>query len=59
MTRRHKLRGEEHHRARLSDREVELLRILHEREGWPYSLLMAKFEVSKTCVAKLCRYQCR
>ncbi|MGZ3184381.1 MAG: hypothetical protein ACXU8N_18245 [Telluria sp.] len=49
-------RGEEHPNAILTDGEVELLRRLREVEGWTYAALAAKFEVSKSSVAKVCQY---
>lgn len=51
--------GESHPAAVLADSEVDRLRELRERLGWPYSKLAEWFGVSKTCVAKLCRYELR
>lgn len=50
--------GETHHNARLTDAEVELIRSLHE-EGMSYSALVAKFDVSKSTVADICKYRRR
>ncbi|MDO9597260.1 MAG: hypothetical protein Q7J47_06020 [Azoarcus sp.] len=50
--------GERHHRSRLTDHEVELVRVLRE-EGLSFSLLAAKFEVSKSCVVGICHYRRR
>ncbi len=46
--------GEGHPRAVLTDRDVELLLELR-GDGFSYSWLAEKFEVSKSCVAKICR----
>jgi hypothetical protein len=46
--------GESHPRAVLSDHDVGLLLELR-AEGFSYGWLAAKFEVSKSCVAKVCR----
>jgi len=51
--------GEDHANAKLTDREVELIRTLHEVDGMSYSLLAKKFEISKSTVADICRYQRR
>ena len=50
--------GEDHPRARLTDGEVELIRLLHE-EGMSYTVLAEKFEVSKWAVGRICRYERR
>lgn len=46
--------GESHPRAVLTDHEVELLLELRD-QGFTLSWLAAKFEVSKSCAAKICR----
>lgn len=46
--------GESHPRAVLTDQEVGWLLELRE-EGFSLSWLAGKFEVSKSCVAKICR----
>lgn len=51
--------GQFHPRAKLTDREVELIRFLHENLGLGYAKLAAKFEISKTQAARICRYQQR
>lgn len=50
--------GEDHQRAKLTDAEVDLMRQLNE-EGMSYSVLAEKFEVGKTTVAEICRYEKR
>lgn len=45
--------GQDHHRAVLSDHEVQLLLEMR-GEGFSYEWLSAKFEVSKSCVQKIC-----
>lgn len=42
--------GQEHHNAKLTDREVELIREIHERGEMGYARLAAKFEVSKSAI---------
>jgi hypothetical protein len=51
--------GENHHKAKLSDREVELLRLMRERDGWSYARLAKAFEVTKACVQLICKYRRR
>lgn len=51
--------GEDHQRAVLSDRDVALMRDLHENHGWGYKRLSAKFECGRTTVRKICKYQMR
>lgn len=51
--------GEDHPNAELTNAEVDRLRRLHEDEGWSYALLAEKFEISKSAVAKICRYERR
>ncbi len=51
--------GQLHPKARLSDREVELLRHMREVDGWSYGQLALKFEISKDSVVRICRYRCR
>ena len=46
--------GESHPRAVLSDHEVDLLLEL-QAQGYSYRWLAAKFEVTKSCVAKIVR----
>ena len=48
--------GEEHPNAILTNEEVELLRHLREVDGLTYAALAAKFEISKSSVAKICQY---
>ena len=46
--------GEDHPGAVLTNHEVDLLLELR-GEGYSYGWLSVKFEVSKSCVAKICR----
>lgn len=48
--------GEDHPNAVLTNGEVELLRHMREVEGLTYAALAAKFEISKSSVAKICQY---
>lgn len=50
--------GEGHQRSKLSDHDVELIRELAE-DGMRYSLIAAKFEISKGTVGRICRYERR
>lgn len=50
--------GEDHQNAKLTNDEVELVRELH-RAGMSYKVLAAKFEVSKSLVAAICRWERR
>ncbi|MCG8994216.1 hypothetical protein [Laribacter hongkongensis] len=51
--------GQHHHRAGLTDADVELIRILHERDGLSYTALAYKFEVPKSTIAAICQYKRR
>jgi predicted DNA-binding protein (UPF0251 family) len=50
--------GEDHPNARLTDAEVERVRLLHE-EGMGYEALAEKFEVSRWTIGRICRYERR
>ena len=50
--------GEDHQRAKLTNKEVELIRELRE-EGLTYKSIADKFEIAKTTVAQICRYERR
>jgi hypothetical protein len=51
--------GEGHHNSKLSDHDVDLMRELREEHRLPVSALAEKFEVSKTLVKRICRYEIR
>jgi len=51
-------RGEDHPHAKLTRGEVELIRQLHD-QGMSYRKLAHKFEVSKHCIGRICRYERR
>lgn len=52
--------GGTHHRAKLTDQEVELARRMHEDDGgWTPTTLAEKFEVTPGCMSKLLRYKSR
>ena len=51
--------GQYHHNAVLTDTDVELVRILRERDGKPYGWLALKFEVPKSTIAAICQYKRR
>jgi predicted DNA-binding protein (UPF0251 family) len=50
--------GQYHHRAKLTDHEVELIRQLHE-EGLSYTQLAEKFDVGKSTIQDICTYRRR
>jgi hypothetical protein len=50
--------GEDHQRAKLTNHEVECIRSLHS-DGVDYLTIAEKFEVSKTLVARICRFEIR
>lgn len=50
--------GQDHHGAKLTDAEVELIRELRD-EGWTYACLAEKFETSKDTIAAICTYRRR
>jgi len=50
--------GQDHPRAKLTDREVELIRQLSE-EGMRYDVLAEKFEVSRWTIGRICRFEIR
>ncbi|NFV82111.1 hypothetical protein [Magnetospirillum aberrantis] len=50
--------GEDHPGAKLTDSEVELIRQLRE-SGMSYGVLADKFDVSKSCIADICKYRRR
>lgn len=51
--------GETHHRARLTDEDVDIIRDLHEEYGLGYKVLADKFEVSKSLIRYICKYERR
>ncbi|MDZ7918501.1 hypothetical protein [Rhodoferax sp.] len=46
--------GDSHPNAKLTDHEVDLLLSLRD-EGWPYSKLATKFEISKSQARNICK----
>lgn len=50
--------GQDHQRAKITDRDVELIRQMHE-DGLSYRLLAEKFEISKTLAFYICGFQRR
>lgn len=51
--------GETHHRSRLTDHDVDLIRELREDHGLTYQALAEKFECSKSTIRDICRYRRR
>lgn len=52
-------RGQRHPRAVLTDHEVELIRQLHERDGWGYNRISKVFGVPKRTVRDWLTYKFR
>lgn len=50
--------GEDHQGAKLTNHEVEMIRELH-AAGMSYTELSVKFEVSKSLIAQICRFERR
>jgi hypothetical protein len=50
--------GQDHHNAKLTNHEVELLLVMHE-DGWGYRRLSATFEVSKSLVRNIVKGKSR
>lgn len=50
--------GEDHQNAKLTNEEVETIRELH-HEGLSYKTLAMKFDVSKSLIAAICRFERR
>tara|TARA_R110001632_G_scaffold186305_1_gene306694 strand:- start:307 stop:582 length:276 start_codon:yes stop_codon:yes gene_type:complete len=50
--------GESHHRSKLSDQEVELIRLLRE-SGMQIKLIAKKFECTIECVRLIVNYKSR
>lgn len=51
--------GEEHHNATLSDDDVDMIRELHEEHGLSYNQLADKFDVPKSTIKSICKYDTR
>lgn len=51
--------GEDHHNAKLTNSEIERIRSLHEDEGLGYGTIAKLFEVNKSAIAKIRRYEMR
>jgi hypothetical protein len=51
--------GEDHPHAKLTDREVNKIRDLHEHYGFSYNEIAAMFNVPKPTIAAICTYRRR
>lgn len=51
--------GQDHPKAKLTDREVDRMRNMHENDGWGYRRLSVTFEVALATVKGICRYRTR
>jgi hypothetical protein len=51
--------GQYHQNAVLTDREVEQMRNMHERDGWTAKALAVKFDISRSMAEKILRYEKR
>lgn len=54
----HRQVGESHHRAKLTDDDIERIRSLHE-DGMTYSALAKIFDMAVSSIAKICRFERR
>ena len=54
----HRQVGESHHRAKLTDEDIERIRSLHE-DGMTYSALGGIFNMAVSSIAKICRFERR
>lgn len=52
-------KGEERHGVKVTDHEVELIRDLHENDGWGYRRLAKAFDLSCTHIKRLVLYKLR
>ena len=50
--------GQDHQRAKLTDRDVELIRLLA-ADGMRHRLIAEKFDVSRYTVGRICRFERR
>jgi len=55
----HAAYGERHHKATLTDHEIDLIRELREEYGFGYRRLAKKFEVSRETIRSICAYRTR
>ena len=53
--------GESHHRAKITDHDVELIRELHNDHKMTYETIFEKFEgqISMSLISKICRFERR
>ena len=51
--------GQDHHNAKISDREVDWIRGFHEAGGVPYSVIEEVTGLPKSTVASICQYRRR
>ena len=51
--------GESHHRAKVADRDVDLIRELREEHGATYSQIRDWWNVSKAWLTQVCNYRIR
>lgn len=51
--------GEDHQNARFTNRDVDLVREIHEDHGFSYGYIADWFAMSKAQIAKICQYNRR
>jgi len=51
--------GERHHRAKITDAEVELIRSLYEEGGWTYRSLAEKMDINFSTVRDIVKFRRR
>lgn len=49
--------GQNHHAAKLTQREVDIIRLLHAKHRVTYGVLSEAFGVSKRTVGSICRFE--
>lgn len=52
-------RGDDHHQAKLTDHDVELIRQLHEEGGLTHRELAEKFDCSRQNISAIVNYRSR
>jgi DNA-directed RNA polymerase specialized sigma24 family protein len=51
--------GENHPMAKLIDREVEIIRVLHEDHGMSYRKLASIYQLPLSTISSICQYRTR
>ena len=51
--------GASHHNARIPDETIDQIRDMHEGQGISYDRLAVIFQLQKSCIQKICKYERR